>query len=443
MNGPCGRLPAGDSDAVAIVRLEDGILVDGNEALSRITGHPPTGLLGRPAKELVVWLWHASPSSVLAEPLGKGEAVSNLPVAVRTRAGKLTVTRVSALPVVIDGRAHALCTVRGGREPTRPERRMAAHAELERIAGQHGPWPAAATPALAALCECLDWEAGAVWQVDPEVEALRCVGFWNTPTRSFEALEAASRRRTFLPGEGLLGRTWLSGRPASVADVTADQGFTRRQAAIRTAVRGWAAWPVLADDRVVGVVELFSRAARPPDDDLQELGTGLGHHLGRLLGRAAADGPGEGAGRPAEAGDPPTLLRELAASVGRLNRLLEKVIENDRLDRDPSFARPGRAGHDAGLPADLLAKRPVGLTLKAVSQRTGIPGATVRTWERRYGFIRPVRSASGYRLYREDDISRILTVKRLLSEGVRISDAVTVVGAPVRPVRELPAEETG
>lgn len=67
------------------------------------------------------------------------------------------------------------------------------------------------------------------------------------------------------------------------------------------------------------------------------------------------------------------------------------------------------------------------LTLTAVSRRTGIPAATLRTWERRYGFVRPVRSARGYRLYGEEEILRILQVKYLREQGVRISDAMAAL----------------
>jgi PAS domain S-box-containing protein len=44
---------------------------------------------------------------------------------------------------------------------------------------------------------------------------------------------------------------------------------------------------------------------------------------------------------------------------------------------------------------------PTGLTLKAVSRRTGIPAATPRTWNAAMGSSAPVRSANGYRLHGE------------------------------------------
>jgi MerR HTH family regulatory protein len=67
------------------------------------------------------------------------------------------------------------------------------------------------------------------------------------------------------------------------------------------------------------------------------------------------------------------------------------------------------------------------LTLEAVSKRTGIPAATLRTWERRYRFMRPMRSPQGYRLYTEEDVTRILQVKHLLEQGVRVGEAAAAL----------------
>jgi hypothetical protein len=89
--------------------------------------------------------------------------------------------------------------------------------------------------------------------------------------------------------------------------------------------------------------------------------------------------------------EPPALLGELTDGIGKLNRLLR-----DATDRPvDASAAPRPWAPSAEPPREL----PTGLTLKAVSRRTGIPAATLRTWQRRYGFMRPERSPSGYRLY--------------------------------------------
>jgi DNA-binding transcriptional MerR regulator len=56
-----------------------------------------------------------------------------------------------------------------------------------------------------------------------------------------------------------------------------------------------------------------------------------------------------------------------------------------------------------------------------------VPAATLRTWQRRYRIISPVRTTGGYRLFTDEDTACILEVKRLVDEGVRISEATAAV----------------
>lgn len=58
--------------------------------------------------------------------------------------------------------------------------------------------------------------------------------------------------------------------------------------------------------------------------------------------------------------------------------------------------------------------------IRTVSSLTGVNVITLRAWERRYGLIKPTRTASGHRLYRRDDIDRIHQALALLNKGVSI-----------------------
>jgi MerR HTH family regulatory protein len=118
-------------------------------------------------------------------------------------------------------------------------------------------------------------------------------------------------------------------------------------------------------------------------------------------------------------------LRALAARIDELKRLLEPPTEA-AVRRPPPSRRPA-PGSGPAATAEPPPGLPVGLTLKAVSRRTGIPAATLRTWERRYGFMHPARSPSGYRLYGEQEVAQILQVKRLLDNGERVSEAIAAV----------------
>jgi CheY-like chemotaxis protein len=53
----------------------------------------------------------------------------------------------------------------------------------------------------------------------------------------------------------------------------------------------------------------------------------------------------------------------------------------------------------------------------------GVPVATIRTWEDRYGLVVPDRSASGRRLYRRDQVEQLRFVRTRMAEGVGAADA--------------------
>jgi MerR family transcriptional regulator, light-induced transcriptional regulator len=74
---------------------------------------------------------------------------------------------------------------------------------------------------------------------------------------------------------------------------------------------------------------------------------------------------------------------------------------------------------------------PGGLPIGELARRTGVPAATLRSWEDRYGFPRPQRLASGHRRYQEDDILLIGKVSRLRASGMNLPAAVGQVAARV------------
>ena len=61
------------------------------------------------------------------------------------------------------------------------------------------------------------------------------------------------------------------------------------------------------------------------------------------------------------------------------------------------------------------------------SEMTGVSEALIRAWERRYGVLKPRRTASGYRAYTQADIEVLKRLKKLTQEGVAIADAVQML----------------
>ena len=63
-----------------------------------------------------------------------------------------------------------------------------------------------------------------------------------------------------------------------------------------------------------------------------------------------------------------------------------------------------------------------GHPIQVVSRKTGLSQHVIRAWERRYEAVNPDRTETGRRLYREEDVERLLLIQGALRGGRRIGD---------------------
>jgi uncharacterized protein YbjT (DUF2867 family)/DNA-binding transcriptional MerR regulator len=79
------------------------------------------------------------------------------------------------------------------------------------------------------------------------------------------------------------------------------------------------------------------------------------------------------------------------------------------------------------------------LRIGELSKRTGVSPELLRAWERRYGLLRPTRSAGGLRLYTDADLDRVRLMQRHLAAGLAAAEAAAAVSrAPVGEDGSLP-----
>ena len=76
-------------------------------------------------------------------------------------------------------------------------------------------------------------------------------------------------------------------------------------------------------------------------------------------------------------------------------------------------------------------------TIKRASEMVGVPVATLRAWQRRYGVVNPDRSASGYRLYGADDIAVLRRMQALVASGWSPKEAAAAAAAAEGDKTEL------
>ncbi len=63
------------------------------------------------------------------------------------------------------------------------------------------------------------------------------------------------------------------------------------------------------------------------------------------------------------------------------------------------------------------------LRIGELSRRLGVSDHVLRAWESRYGLLKPVRSAGGFRLYSEADVLRVRQMQAHLARGLSAAEA--------------------
>jgi PAS domain S-box-containing protein len=137
--------------------------------------------------------------------------------------------------------------------------------------------------------ECLGWDVGALWRVDREAAALRCVELWHKASIEVPEFERVSREFTFVPGLGLPGRVWSSVEPEYISDVVPDKNFPRGAIAQREGLHAAFGFPILLGREVLGVIEFFSREIRLPDRELLNMLATIGSQIGQFIERKRAE----------------------------------------------------------------------------------------------------------------------------------------------------------
>lgn len=170
----------------------------------------------------------------------------------------------------------------------RAERRLQTQYAVTRALAESDRLRDAAPRILQAVCESLGWEVGALWRVDREAEALRCVEMWHVPGLAVSEFEEASKQQPFKKGVGFPGHVWEKASPVWVADL-ASSSFTRAPFAKKEGLHGAFAFPVTFRGAILGVMEFFSRELREPDEDVLTMMASVGSQIGQFIERKLAE----------------------------------------------------------------------------------------------------------------------------------------------------------
>lgn len=144
---------------------------------------------------------------------------------------------------------------------------------------------------LATIGEALDWHCGAHWAWEEISHSLRRAEVWAAPRAApgdCALLTAQQVQPLGKPG-GFVRQAWRTHEPQWHADVTQEPTFLRAQEARTAGVHGAFAFPILAGEQPLGVLEFYSRAVREADAELLELTRTLGRQIGLFVARRRAE----------------------------------------------------------------------------------------------------------------------------------------------------------
>lgn len=116
----------------------------------------------------------------------------------------------------------------------------------------------------------------------------RRVSYWKIP-ESHARFRAASDALEFAPGIGLIGRVIVSRQLEWVADLGQDATDPRAETAQALSIKSAFAFPIVAGQDMVAVMEVFSPEPFELDATLTEVMSHIGIELGRIIERKQAE----------------------------------------------------------------------------------------------------------------------------------------------------------
>jgi PAS domain S-box-containing protein len=356
------------NDAIIVRDINDRINY-WNKGATKLYGYTRQEALGNVSHELLKSIY-PEPLSKIYEKLLRDNRWQGEIVHTRSDGKRLIIFSRWALDRDAQGdRGFVLETNNDITERKCAEQRQTVNLAVTKILAESPDLTDAVRSILQTVCETLAWDVGAFWIPDRKAQLLRCLMVLECHPGRFARFKTNSSQRSFAPGVGLAGRSWVSRKPAWISDLSKDKNLPRAAVAAADGLRSAFAFPVSFRKRFLGVMEFFSDDIRETDKDLLEIFSSIGSQIGQFIERKE----GEVALRTAK-----NLLEQRVRDRTRELRAANKVLKDEIIRRkglegeilevsDREQQRLGQELHDGlcqHLTAVAFMARSVGLRLK-------------------------------------------------------------------------------
>lgn len=271
-----------------------GIVTDWNAQATAIFGWSREEALGRALAETIIpERDRQAHEHGIREFLRTGTgAILNrrIEIVARNRNGQELPVELAVSPAKIGDAYIFSAFIRDITDRRRDERRLASQYAVTRVLSESTSLEEAVPKIIQAVGESLEWDLGFFWRVDKVAGVLRCLDQWTASSVRADPFTMATWQQVFLREEGLPGRIWASGKSTWVPDVALDTNFPRGLQAQEAGLHGAFGFPVRIGGEIEGVIELFSRQVRQPDDELLRMVEDISLKIGQFGERTRTEG---------------------------------------------------------------------------------------------------------------------------------------------------------
>lgn len=174
-------------------------------------------------------------------------------------------------------------------ERRKNEHRLAAQHEATKILAEVDTVKDAFPKILQTICEGIEWEYGEIWLADEQNNVLRCAELWHLPSVNMAEFIAMTRTLVLNPGDSCPGKVWTSGKSLWISDITLYQECIRMAVALKENVHSAFYFPVVSDNRILGVMGFCSNRVRDDEEDTIRRIYAVGRQIGMFLLRKRAE----------------------------------------------------------------------------------------------------------------------------------------------------------
>jgi diguanylate cyclase (GGDEF)-like protein len=140
---------------------------------------------------------------------------------------------------------------------------------------------------IRAVCLAEGWACGRYFRVDHGI--LRFQDAWAGDDPLLRQFILRARDMTFAPGEGITGTVLKVAAPVWTHDAPTDGRAKYGAMWEGTGLRGGISFPVMSENRIIGVLSFSSQSVREPDQRLIEASRVIGSQIGQFLRRKQAE----------------------------------------------------------------------------------------------------------------------------------------------------------